>query len=955
MLKGIFDEDDYEAAKALMQSRSRGSLGRAIEFRNSLHALLRDVERGQTQHPPKKIIAIDTGDIVSLFRYQRPQFSAFTFGEFILGSSPTESDRANYFYLDVLILSYLVRDRNTPFILLDPYAEELSILRLALGEKQRRTEDHFSMLFERELPRFEGFQRENIEKIQKYILSKGEKEFEEEWDTFLNTFLPNMRRETIDSIRKSDLAMRSFDDFIEHGKYRYIRPKSHGDRSFLHDLVGDDFLWNEFDTYCKKDDVRENYKSIVQIISKLWATARDEAPTDSAVRDGRAFADIHTLNSFFHDAGLNYRVELVSRAASLHSVLSVLPEGRLKLNLRHPLLVPDLYQFGPEALATIGDVLTRVEGLLRPHMDEPDHNAARRSRREALKIASDASRSIEPFFRDVLFIEQIKESEKDKFIDIYRRSNFHPGSPFSEDAVGEAASSIYKIFELIIRQLDKKDDPLSRRAYREIFSKNRALIDYEGKYTFAKNATLNLRVAPISSRTISPIDFLAVRPTGTRYNRIVHIYCERIKSKLLPNYMSIDDELLDENSVSPLELDFSISNILDTVQSALNEISGEVHSGGNQSFHQGGAEKSSRDTVLYNIEATTLACVAFASRGRYDIAVSISSAVLHEAMSSLRQADWNFSTYRPPLSHILAYRELFLLRCHCERGAALDEFFSVDRRLGASRGVVGKNFARAQRDLDFAAWLSEFSYDKESASVEPDNSRKAALAPAGVFQVDDFRLQLTDMAGWMDQFLVLSAGDNRRGTSGSVSDGVSALQTRMLAWTAVGSAKAATVHAYQARLQAECAAGDIRAIRYLNHAEARGLQNALVMFLLVIGSEVIPDSHIFWDVKRRSAPERVLAFRSWRDWWSRYADLQSKWQFEMRLFPLIKAVCGRMAELDDMKTIEPSTEKTATAQKVIKKIIEDLRSIHERNEKNEVFKRGLGELLIRRAEQFIEN
>ena len=111
---------------------------------------------------------------------------------------------------------------------------------------------------------------------------------------------------------------------------------------------------------------------------------------------------------------------------------------------------------------------------------------------------------------------------------------------------------------------------------------------------------------------------------------------------------------------------------------------------------------------------------------------------------------------------------------------------SWKRRLGDTKGSVAKSLARAQRDLDFAALMSE---DAEQCAAQGDPELMAlGPTPAGQAKVRDMRLRLTHTGAIIDQFLMaLHEAEHARGsTAGQGRSDPATIRNRLDIWVTAG-------------------------------------------------------------------------------------------------------------------------------------------------------------------------
>ncbi|MGA1855399.1 hypothetical protein VH569_05370 [Azospirillum sp. 11R-A] len=994
MITSLFRSDQIEDTIKRFAIATQRRINIAFRFRNALHAFLRDVERAQWEDPPVKILAVDTSEIISAVNYGSSNFSAFTFGG-LLSDAPqrnnpgtADGDRSRLAEeielktLDRLILQHLLEGRTDRFLLLDDHADEVMIIRNAL---MRDHQKHREMVESALLENFGGFTIEHLERVRSWIQGNREDALREEWHRFRRHFLPNWRDSMRDTLNKNTKSLNSIDDLISNAKYVFTRPQSAGDHSLVSALARQhriDFDWTRYESYTERQDVQKHYGDICDIVDQVAVSIRKKRPQDlvdqAARRDAHAFAQMHLLNCFFHEERINARVELVTRSPTLHDIIAALPPGHIRVTLRHPLLMPDIYRFDAEALAAIGGVLQRVDGLIRPYMDDVAIDAGENAKfkqnlssiedeKDLLKQVATAARQAIPLLRDVLTVQQGLEQSQSSFKTIIRETVTIDADPSAEEE-NLIQEKIKDIFEILSRGLRERSDPFSSSAIRDLADQNKKLIAFERRRTFAQDDTFSVRLLYFSSNVDSqksdsdvsskkpvencrPIPELryAVRPVGPAFGRLFHLYSESIAKFLEEKRREIPDNDTILNGYSPTEVPLRVDFVLDQLDISIDKLR-EKEKGSN-------AEKSKADAdeIVYHLGATLLACLAFASRRKFETAINIASTILHHIIEQMRRGSLPYDAGN--LRRYLAYRELFLFRHYCERCVAMDEYFSTRRSFNDSKGAVPKNFARAQRDLDFAAFMSEAAERCHSGY-----SKFVDVPPAGASHFKDFRLRLTHTASMIDQYLILAMATKEiPPESDWLKLEFEAMRSRLDIWTAAGLVKESVTDAFYAREQVkllksgESAAHNSITRRYFAHIEARALQNALTIFMIFMTFRIAPEMHRLWHVRRTPSPERILVFRDWKEWWERYKELRKDYGFSMRIADITDRFLKCLEEIETMRNQRNSMEKTNSEHKYfLGKLYDDLGKYTKEGGGEETFVKIMATQIRKRTQELIE-
>ena len=645
----LFSKDELAEAKIKLKIITARPINRAIWFHNSLQALLADVGRAQKERHKSTVFAVDTSEIVSQIIYGQGHFNAFTFGGLLADKDRKSSAALETF--DRLVIHHLLEGRRSPFVLLDSYADELGDLR---NNSLLRAGSNLSLLHEIEMDRFEGFNTDTFRRIKDYILSSGTSgKAEEEFELFRKQFLPHWQRDLLDKVCKADNTAKDIEDFVQNGNFVFVRPPSFGDRSLT--KVMSKLNWAEFQQYIDRPDVRSTRQSLSKQLAELCtAIARNrkvEYLNLAAKRDGEALADIHILNDFIQQSGGNYRVELISRTPTLHNVIAALPPGRLKATLRHPLLIPDIYQFSAQALASIGDVATQIEGLIKPYLAEKIlHTPDEEQESATLENVKDCAREIVPLLRDATTVQQSIESGVETVRALAKELT--PKSKSGETSKQDV-STLFSQISLVFNLLSQNLEPLSKAAIGQLIERALATTKMEWQRSFACDQKLTFRFLFVENDQLCPLPFAAMRILGGEHTRLFHIHSTRWQNALKEKF-AIDLH----NKNGPFEAEIPCSFILEQLV---------------QSFRDWKNSNKTDDASYisaerYGVDSALLAGMALASSGKIRTAISISTTILHNVTKHIRTGNI------PPhikKESLLAYRELLFFRHFCERQTAM--------------------------------------------------------------------------------------------------------------------------------------------------------------------------------------------------------------------------------------------------------------------------------------------
>lgn len=979
-LEPTLSDQEIETAEKRLSFLTRLPINRAVRFHNSLQAFLRDVDRAQREEPPLIVRAVDTSEIIAALDYDHSSFRGFTFGGLLEKQQTFQRNRdriyprynlkADLLALDKLILQHLLEGRAEGFLLLDPHAEELMDVRSAI---ERRFNDLASRLFSIDLTEFSGFYKPNLDSVRSYILSQRGEAFKKEWLEFCAIFLPTWREDMVNELADKSFVLKSIDQFMANGRYLFLRNILYGNRSvisFINAHHKTPFDWNRYKAFVGRQDVSECYQYVWRLVTRLINVItrqsqhkRDQRLMDlAAERDGRVFATVHILNGFLKQSDINARVELITRSPTLHDVIASLPQGALRVTIRHPLLIPDIYRYDVQSISAIGEIVQKVDLIIKPYLDgfrfASNETITRENELRSFREVSAIASEMVPILKNLLSIQQTLEQAPDTFRSIFDRvytgiGEFRSNKDQRNDA--NSADSILKIFELIAERLSERDDPFSSIVSSGMLKRNLALVEFEKSRTFSANESFRVRLLNFEDdNQFMPCPCSVIRLVHPAFSRLFHLYSGRIRNRL-KKYMATKSVGNRDQSKEPQEVVVPVSFFFEDLEAAV------------KSTFEGHRSRKldGRDDILYNAEATLLACLAFASRKRFDTAVTLASAILRRVTEGIRKGE-RWGRGKEELRRCLAYREIFLLRHYCERGAALQEYF--DAFDGGNKGLVTKNFARAQRDLDFAALMSEevercIISDANEQSVpwkseRPKNKEddELAVAPAGAKSLRDYRLRLAHLGGWLDLLLVISDGMYRSwpGSSGWKENELERIRRRFDIWTGLGLVKENIVDAFNARQAEESRNGsqEVRTtnIRYFSHIEARALQSALTMLLLFLAYKITPEIQYLWGFYSGPETERILAFRDWKIWWNRYRELRREYRFSMRMELIIDHVCAALQDIEEHRGRVKVGLTKDEHRRVLEQLLDSIRKI----EAPGVFTRVLTSALRERLEEMIK-
>lgn len=871
------------------------SLRDARNFHNAVHAFLNDLNDARGGVPVHRLLCVDATEVVSFARYTSSARKGFTFGSVI---EPRDSDsdslaqREKIRNIDRLITHHLLFGRQQGFVLLNPHVDELKAIRTAIDNTVDDLDSElYRHIFQGDLLSLSEVQ---FGRIAQWITQEAVNE-DKEFETFRNTFLPGLRTSFVQHLYGNLTAKEYYRKFEKDGRYQFLA-RNTGPRSFLHSLNADIvFPWSDFLAYTKLPQTQDTFDEIVKSLSDLIASTprirpvSEAAVTLAANRDARALATIHVLNSFTRAKNIPIRTEFVTRASIIHSLSSAIPADRLDVTIRHPLLIPEIYAFDANALNTIGHVFQSVANALAPLASSIEGGSANNAE------ASKRYRKIEPFVRGaarqllnalagVMVIQQSLEQDNsksmlDELIDETRADN--PRAPKKKTL----SKAILHVFDNIRSALSSQRDPFSMDAINAIADNNFKLIELERRQLDIKpHQYVEVRYVQIKPDSADfPVGFTAFRMTRGRIPRLFHVY-----SDVIPRIF-VEEGSRAGATAPKTSRGIPISELFRRASDLL------ANRGAN-------ASKENDDSRIANLEFNLLACIAFASLGRYRTSVTLSSTVLNQFMRRLHVNETGIAKYM--LSRFpsdmdaripLVLKELFILRQYCERAIAREELDDRANGFGGTRYRGIQSFDNAEQDLHLALRMNEAA--ELLAKHSNDN-----VAPGGMVWFEDFRFTLISFYGWVDHYI--AALVQERALESELLEQWSATAAQKLwvqhdRWTSAAWAREMQLYAFRIQRKRE-RTSDPEAKRYHAYAEFCTYQGLLTLVVTRLALEPSAEVQVFWNPYVQSTPERILAFSNWSDWRRRHMAIAQEYQFEVRLTPLYEAVFSALKEIDGL-------------------------------------------------------
>lgn len=913
----LFQEPELDDAKKRLRTWAPHETSRVVWFYNSLQVFLRDVERRRGSQTPIRLLACDASEIVSYVSPSERSARAFSFGGLIAEASSDQKSlrerETALRNLDRLVIHHLLFDRKMGHVILDPHLEEVLIVERAKKLVQEELELKFEPYLEQ--GDINSLTITQLQRIRKWIDSTDLQKQPSEFTRFRDTFLPGWRSELAKSLADVVGQRDKVRKYLNNSRHFLLAPEYAGRKSIFGQLneLGQNLKWADFVKYTEDPLQKKRFDEITNCVIDLAEILprpnRGRRHLDEATRrDAQSIGILHVLNSFLsQEIGDSSRVELVTRSQMIHMIISALPEGRLLVSVRHPLLIPEIYDFDHNAIQALGGVFQSVDGAISPILDAVSDNDESAG---AVSAATDAQihtpiAELVNLLSDNIAIQQTLERSQEHVDTIAglvfksRNSPDHRRGAEMNLSTAEVAFSqeIKLVFDLLSRKLREREDPFSLEAILSIALNNRNLIESERRRI--RDRVSRVRVLRIETETFGSYPpFIAARLMNGRMPRLFHFYSKRMKSVLWKD----GTERVSQHSYVEAELDNQ--ELFQLAKKAIEDIESIILEG------KSVRKDEVRNDLLYNIEVTLLCCIIFSSGGRYQAAASLASSVLsnisngirgNESGAGLAEGFWIASgknDYRVPL----ACKELFLLRHYCERAVSFNQIRAGKQTLRSVKGDAVRNLARAQRDLDLAVLMNEEAEHLLRSGLT-DAIGEASSSPEGASLLKDYRFSLVHFSAWLDQYLSILKRTARNSVWRGIdlqSEETASLRDRFDLWTAAGLIKETEMLASSAR-SASAKAKSVDLKRYLKHVEVRAYQNMLTAFLAFLAFDVAPDIQSFWNHNLRPARDRLFVFRDWETWFKNYVSLMDEYGFDLKFAPVVSVVLGGLIELQELK------------------------------------------------------
>jgi hypothetical protein len=909
MARELLSSRELEAAKAALDNLAKSDMRRPILLHNALRAFIRDIGRRVAATTSPILRFTDVSEIYAWVAPDDNNFNAVTFGGLLLATEaiPTEHtvrQERLLRNLDRLALQRLLFDETTQVGMVDSHVFEYRGVRDTLRSKV--TNLH-SDLITGALPLLETVNRNQFARLRSFLEStldradgRDSSQFHREFEDFRRTFIPDLSDQLIGRYRIETAAAERLNEFERVSRRGRLIQIGYGLNPTLiaaFEKWGAKIDVSALSSFLDSDATRDDFvvvrQAVVDLATQIQiARLTPEARRAAMLTDAHAIAVLHTFNTFLQTLSYNFRFELISRSHTLESVIAVLPPDRINVTIRHPLFLPEIYQFSESALAELATLAVNVEGLVRPWIDttELDDNG---DSANALSAVRGLGRDIVRLLAEAATIQVAASHSGQETLIIANPATTKRNVPTSKD--------LLDLLELLSRAMDERKSPLSEQLIRELGRRTIQLVVSE--HRLLESAKPRMAIVNFVSAggpgTHFPHSLARFRFTDGKLSRTFFLYGDKLEIEAL---LGCKIPPLDSAKI-PSSIQLKTADLIEIWLVAQEK---DVHA------------------ILTRVQLTLLCALSLAVEGRYTAAAAVASPILSTITRKLHRFDDGKGSDRDLFKDpndssqsvtdprvALAYKELFLLRHYCERASGAIDFNSPGKDPFDVNGV--RSFARAQRDLDFAILMAEQAHrlakPEAVASVIQQRGDIAdtipwAFASAGVQAYEDFRFPLINFAGWLDQFvfLMLRADD---GTKYPTKEFANELRKRHDLWVSAAFIKDVEVRAFRlARLgQLAGAAGDDDGAkeRFFAYHEARALSGLYLALIVFLSFDVSPEVQALWNPFVDLGPDRLLVFRNHVNWIDRLRALQKNYRFTLRPLSAFDQVADYIGEINELR------------------------------------------------------
>lgn len=758
-----------------------------------------------------------------------------------------------------------------------------------------------------------------LERIRKYILRKNSLEnVEAEWNTFLRTFLPSLQTHLVNELTEKESVFNTLTSFRKSGRYSVLRSTDVVEKfgnshkySIEHTLLSilgiHDFDMEDLIEYFNQSMKSTSYETLQVDITDLLTRTRKRSSTArhllASQADSAAVLQCHLMNEYFKSRSIPVEVDLVSRDLRLANVISSLPQGLLNFSLRHPLFIPEIYNFSDSALSNIVNILGEVDQSLTT-ISETQNQRARQSAikttctsamvaitdMEAIKAAEEIAREVIPEVISEVAHKAYNGSERKKL-----------------------ENKITTVISALAKSIDEGTDPISQNVWRKIgdMVRNDALRSWLEKNP---RITIKVRITCVSgTNETSPFDYYVVRAVEPYVGVICKFYSNAIFKFFEKQAGVCSPDYLDGHY--HYELQLNAREAVSMAIEAIEDLSLPDHP--NRKTEKSEILKDEDGSLLSGLEAVLLSALVARSFGFVNSSNHLTTAALKPIILALRNGEtteWKGS--RNAATILLGFRELLLFRHHCERNIALTRFFDP-LRIGHYEDInqVTVDFSWAQRDLDLSVLMTEVAgsifsnkevYERSNQicwnTITNDDTWLDA-GPMGNRHFVDFRHLINHVSGWIDQLVVVSSKAFKENPPSAQLVGgnkvIEGVNRRQMLWAATGFAKELELSAFDIRKQSNESTGRSDGLnRYLAHLEARTLQLALMLYICGMSFRLAPNTQRFVLTDGCPHQHQRLTFRNWKHWWKRYQSLREDNEMNFRMNRLIDPICEALIKIE---------------------------------------------------------
>jgi hypothetical protein len=470
-----FSDFELAAAEESVRRLSSSKLANAILFAHSLEGFIKYVDAQRSGERRTEILCVDASEVVAWVHGGETAKYAFSFNLLRYGSFAEErtslKDYGVLENLELIILRYLLFSHHNGYFLLDPHAREIALLFSANTRRSQSLAGRIKQMSP-EVLRLSVAQLKNI---RDFILSRSADDMPAEFKQFKIIFLPAWSESLAFSVLQSSSEEKRFREFFANGNYFTSEGGAQSIGDYLRQNVQSTIRADELVEFFATAKSKESFREVAEFFRLLQVAIVSRVPhgldSDVMRRDADALAMLHILNRFMTEKGLSARFVLVTRSLRLHTLAAATPlVQQLVGPLRHPLFMPQIYQFSATALSQMAILFSSADAMLKPVLTAADPasksiDLSKRDVDRALTQARDLFRTLvmEVLSRFITIQHTLEQapSETARILAQAAEMSKLDTNPTASNSLDVLQEQIIATFQALMLALEERIDPFS--------------------------------------------------------------------------------------------------------------------------------------------------------------------------------------------------------------------------------------------------------------------------------------------------------------------------------------------------------------------------------------------------------------------------------------------------------------------------------------------------------------